>query len=159
LAFGRCDCHCRICARLFAYGSHQHVPPHPPEAKPPLSYHLGSGRRPEKSHCTELSNTLYDLTMLLFVLYSSTWTIWRTPTPGPYKGMSSFISGLGSAVFNLCLTNSVHVYRRYITEGRECRRCRLSLAATADQISMTTLFDDLKYVPYLCPTPKIIERS
>jgi hypothetical protein len=41
------------------YGSHQHVPPHPPEAKPPPSYHLGSGRRPEKSHCTELSNTLY----------------------------------------------------------------------------------------------------
>jgi hypothetical protein len=34
-------------------------PPHPPEAKPPPSYHLGSGRRPEKLHCTELSNTLY----------------------------------------------------------------------------------------------------
>jgi hypothetical protein len=26
---------------------------------PPSSYHLGSGRRPEKSHCTELLHTLY----------------------------------------------------------------------------------------------------
>jgi hypothetical protein len=59
LAFGRCDCHCRLCGRLFVYGSHQHVPPHPPEAKPPPSYHLGSGRRPEKVHCTELLHTLY----------------------------------------------------------------------------------------------------
>ncbi len=58
LAFGRCDCHCSLCGRLFAYGSHQHVPPHPPEAKPPSSYHQGSGRRPEKVHCTELLHTL-----------------------------------------------------------------------------------------------------
>ncbi len=34
-------------------------PPHPLEAKLPPSYHLGSARRPEKVHCTELSNTLY----------------------------------------------------------------------------------------------------
>jgi NADH:ubiquinone oxidoreductase subunit 5 (subunit L)/multisubunit Na+/H+ antiporter MnhA subunit len=34
-------------------------PPHPLEAKLHPSYHLGSGRRPEKVHCTELSNTLY----------------------------------------------------------------------------------------------------
>jgi hypothetical protein len=58
LAFSCCDCHCRLCGRLFAYGSHQHVPPHPPEAKPPPSYHLGSSRRPEKLHCTELLHTL-----------------------------------------------------------------------------------------------------
>jgi hypothetical protein len=38
---------------------------------------------------------------------------------GPYKGMSSLIFGLGSVVFNLSLTNSVHVYRRYITEERD----------------------------------------
>ncbi len=58
LAFGCCDCHCRLCGRLFAYGLHQHVPPHPPEAAAP-SYHLGFGRRPEKLHCTELQHTLY----------------------------------------------------------------------------------------------------
>jgi hypothetical protein len=59
LAFGCCDCHCRLCGRLFECGFHQHVPPHPLEAKPPPSYHLGSGRRPEKSHFTELLHTLY----------------------------------------------------------------------------------------------------
>jgi hypothetical protein len=64
LAFGRCDCHCRLCGRLFAYGSHQHVPPHPPEAKPPPSYHMGSGRRSEKFHCTELLHTLYSFSEL-----------------------------------------------------------------------------------------------
>ncbi len=41
------------------YGSHQHVPPHPPEVNPPPSYHLGSGRRLEKVHCTDLLHTLY----------------------------------------------------------------------------------------------------
>ncbi len=59
LAFGWCDCKCRLCERLFAYGLHQHVPPHPLEAEPPPSYHLGYGRRPEIVHCTELLHTLY----------------------------------------------------------------------------------------------------
>jgi hypothetical protein len=33
--------------------------------------------------------------------------------------MSSFLLGLGSVMFNLSLTNSVRIYRRYITEGRD----------------------------------------
>jgi hypothetical protein len=65
LAFGPCNRHCRLCGRLFEIGFHQHVPSHPLEAKPPPSYHLGSARRPEKSHCTELLHTLYRLWMSL----------------------------------------------------------------------------------------------
>ncbi len=61
LAFGRCNRYCSLCGRLFEYGFHQHVPPHPPEAKPPPSYRLSSSRRPEKLHCTELLHTLYTL--------------------------------------------------------------------------------------------------
>ncbi len=38
---------------------------------------------------------------------------------GPYKGMSSFIFGLESVDFNLCLTNSVNACRRDITEERD----------------------------------------
>jgi hypothetical protein len=38
---------------------------------------------------------------------------------GPYKDMSSFIFRLGSVMFNLCLTNGVHVYRRYIKEEKD----------------------------------------
>jgi hypothetical protein len=54
---------------------------------------------------------------------------------GPFKGMSLFIFGLGSVVFNLCLTNSVHVLyksRRYITEERD--RVQRVRALTAAQI-------------------------
>ncbi len=52
-----------------------------------------------------------------------------------FKGMSLFIFGLGSVVFNLCLTNSVHVLyknRRYITEERD--RMQRVGALTAAQI-------------------------
>jgi hypothetical protein len=70
---------------------------------------------------------------------------------GLTKGcLPSFIFGLGSVVSNLCLTNSVHVYRRYRTEERYRRRgCRLSLAVTAVQSSMTAALADLKYVQNL----------
>jgi hypothetical protein len=72
LAFGRYYRHCRLCGRLFVYGSHQHVPPHPPEAKPTPSYHLGSGRRHEKLDCTELLHTLY----MLPLLHHKQWWAW-----------------------------------------------------------------------------------
>ncbi len=54
---------------------------------------------------------------------------------GPFKGMSLFIFGLWSVVFNLCLTNSVQVLyenRRYITEERD--RLQRVGALTAAQI-------------------------
>jgi hypothetical protein len=35
-------------------------PPTSSGSKAAPSYHQGSGRRPEKVHCTELLNTLYD---------------------------------------------------------------------------------------------------
>ncbi len=38
---------------------------------------------------------------------------------GSYKEMSSFIFGLGSVEFNFCLTNSIHLFRRYIAEERD----------------------------------------
>jgi hypothetical protein len=61
-------------------------PPHPLEAKLPLSYHLGSGRRPEKVHCTELLNTLYlgkpyYSIRSLQILAKKGQTQYRTPIP------------------------------------------------------------------------------
>jgi hypothetical protein len=49
LAFGHCYRHCRLCGRLFAYGSHQHVPPHPP-----IIWALVAGLRSctARSYCT-----------------------------------------------------------------------------------------------------------
>jgi hypothetical protein len=52
---------------------------------------------------------------------------------------------LGLDLF-LCLINSIHVYRRYITEERDRMRGWLSQAAIAAQNSMTIAFADLKYV-------------
>jgi hypothetical protein len=52
--------------------------------------------------------------------------IYTQKYPGPYKGMSSFIFGLGSIVANLCLTNSVRIYcigdtlQKKDTESRGC---------------------------------------
>ncbi len=83
-----------------------------------------------------------DVFMLFFQLL-------RGMPPGPYNGMSSFIFGLGSVVFNLCLINRVHVYTIGETLQQKetgCRGYKFSLAATATQSSITTAFADLKYV-------------
>jgi hypothetical protein len=67
--------------------------------------------------------------------------------PGPYKGMSSFIFRNGSVVFNLYLIHRIHEHGDTLQKKETgCRGYGLSLAATATQSSMTTVFADLKYV-------------
>jgi hypothetical protein len=59
LAFGHC--HCSLCGRLFTYcctDIAHHLLWKPP---PSPSDHLGSRRRHEKVHCTELLHTLYEV--------------------------------------------------------------------------------------------------
>jgi hypothetical protein len=76
--------------------------------------------------------------------------------------MSSFLFGLGSVVFNLCLTNSIHV--QYIGDTlqkkeTECRdACGLSLAAAEAQSSMKTKFADSKYVHTIISATKSLQK-
>ncbi len=101
----------------------------------------------------------FNIAMILEIIRAQLETLFtRGSLSRSYKRMSSFIFGLGSVVFNLCLINSVHVYRRYVTKERDrmqrmralngcyCRGCELSLAATPARRSMRTAFADLKYV-------------
>ncbi len=58
---------------------------------------------------------------IMFMLF---FQLLRGMPPGPYNGMSSFIFGLGSVVFNLCLINRVHVYTIGETLQKKETGCR-----------------------------------